>query len=300
MLLRDLDFFILVAETASFRGAAAQADVTQPAITKGIKRLENELGLRLFERDAKGTALTDSGAVFLKRARRLRNDLNDALREASDLRSRALGLLRVGVAPTLVDSFFRKPAAILLGQRPAARFSLQIALSDELFFGLRRGDLDVVLSSIPEPLDPGFRVPPLGYSQLSIVGWRSHPLMSESRVNVQQLVEYQWILPRRGVLARDWIDGLFARHSLPLPVARIELDTLTDALLPILVGTSLLSISSASGQDVGGDLATFPQAELSWRRSIGALTRADISLSPLAQHFYAILVDPIATAHSTP
>lgn len=291
MLLRDLDFFIMVAETGSFRGAAVQADVTQPAITKGIRRLENELGLKLLDRSSKGTSLSDGGSVFLKRARRLRNDLNDALREASDMRSRASGLLRVGVAPTLVESFFRRPSGVLLSQRPAARFSLHIALSDDLFSGLRRGELDMVLSSIPDPVDRIFNVHPIGFSQLKVVACGAHPALSAAKLNVQQLVAYQWILPRRGVLSRDWIDGIFASRGLPLPITRIELDTQTDALLPMIVGTDLLSISSETiGHDSLEALAALPLEELHWRRPIGALTRIDHPLSPLAQHFLEVLV----------
>ena len=69
MLLRDLDFFILLAETRSFRQAAAKTGVTQPAITKGIHRLEDELGLALFERTRTGADLTEAGSAFLRRAR---------------------------------------------------------------------------------------------------------------------------------------------------------------------------------------------------------------------------------------
>lgn len=291
MLLRDLDFFILIAETGSFRRAAAHADVTQPAITKGIKRLESELGFALLERSGKGTILSDAGASFLKRARQLRNDLNDAMREASDLRSRALGLLRVGVAPTLLETFFRQSGAILLDQRPAARFSLQIALSDELFAGLRRGDLDIVLSSIPDPVDRQFSVRPIGFSSLFVVACDAHPLRVASGLQLAQLAAYQWILPKRGVLARDWIDGVFARHGLPLPIAKIEMDTHTDALLPMIVDTELLSIASAptgKGALCTG-LSAIPLDDLRWLRKIGALTRADDPLSPLAQHFFEVL-----------
>lgn len=291
MLLRDLDFFILVADTGSFRGAAVQADVTQPAVTKGIRRLESELGLKLLQRSSQGTSLSEAGALFLKRARRLRNDLNDALREASDMRSRALGVLRVGVAPTLVESFFRRPGAMLLSQRPAARFSLQVALTDQLFSGLRRSELDIVVSAIPDPVDAVFKVHPIGHSRLQVVACRSHPALSAPKLSLQKLVSYQWILPRRGVLSRDWVDGVFARHGLPLPIARIELDTHTDALLPMIVGTDLLSISSDSpGHNALAALAAIPLDELALRRHIGALTRAGSPLSPLAQHFFEVLL----------
>lgn len=296
MLLRDLDFFILIAESGSFRGAAARAGVTQPAVTKGIKRLEAELGLTLLERSGTGTTLSEAGKVFLSRARQLRNDLGDALREANDLRSRALGLLRVGVAPTLVQPFFSRAGEVFLRQRPAARFSLQIGLSDVLFAGLRRGDLDIVLSSIPSSDTAGLSIRTIGFSRLVVVAGQDHPALAKRHPRLEDLVPYPWILPRRGVLARDWVDGVFARRGLPLPVPWIEVDTQTDALLPMIRGTELVSISSVrDGEPMPAGLAAAPLDELSWERTIGAITRADQPPSPLAQHFVELLAaDPPA------
>jgi DNA-binding transcriptional LysR family regulator len=292
MLLRDLEFFALVAETRSFRKAAVRASVTQPAITKGIQRLEDQLGLVLLERTRSGAELTEAGSAFLRHAHQLQRDLSDALRDAADLRSRSGGLLRVGVAPSLVVRFFRNPCAIVMTQRPAARFQLKIALSDELFASLRSGGLDLVLSSIPHPPDPAFDVRQIGFSPVNVVASKAHPLLAARCLRLEQLCDYPWILPRRGVVVRDWLDRTFASRGLKPPPVRVELDTHTDALLPIAAHSEILSVAADLPEtDLRAmGLESIPLTELTWQRPVGALLRAGAAPSPLAEHFVETLL----------
>lgn len=291
MLLRDLDFFISLAEAGSFRRAASRVDVTQPAITKAVRRLEAELGLRLVDRSRTGAELTEAGAAFLKRARRLRQDLEDALREAADLRTRSQGLLRIGCAPSLVAQFFVGPGAVVAEQRPASRFQLSVALSDLLFASLRRGELDLVICTLPERVDSAFEARAIGVSTLTAVASSGHPLLRKPGLQLSDLVDQAWILPRRGVLTRDWLDRVFAMRGLPLPQARVEIDFRADPLLPMAAGSTMLSVvsePSAGGFEEAG-LAALPLEELRWRRTVGALTRAGGPASPLAEHFIEVL-----------
>lgn len=291
MLLRDLEFFVFVAETRSFRKAAERTEVTQPAVTKAINRLERELGLPLLSRTRAGADLTEAGSAFLKRAKQLRLGLQDALLEASDIKSRHQGLLRVGVAPSLVGTFFHRGCAVFIQQRPAARFELAISLSDQLFSKLRRGEVDLVISSLPDLVPEGFSAAVIGQSSLCVVARAEHPVLSKRRLRLEHLSDYHWILPRRGVVARDWLDGLFISRQLPLPVSKIEMDTQTADLLRLAADTDLLSIAPGiSLTDLGAaGLAIVPLPETQWRRAVAALTRAGGSTPPLVSHFVEVL-----------
>ena len=274
--------------------------MTQPAITKGIRRLEDELGLALFERTRTGAELTEAGSAFLRRARQLQKELGEALREAADLRSRSEGLLRVGIAPSLLVRFFREPCKVVMAQRPAARFELKIALSDELVAGLAHGELDMVLSSIPQPPDPALRVQPLGHMPVAVVAGKGHPLLGVPSLNLEQLCAYKWILPRQGVIVRDWLDRVFTSRGLPAPVVRVDMDTQTDALIPIAAGTDLLSIANgmSDAELLAVGLEAIPLPELNWLRPVGALFRANAVISPLAQRFVEVLVSSAASSNS--
>ena len=87
MELRTVDYFLAAAEQGSLRGAAQRLGVTQPALTKAIRRLEDEAGVVLFDRKARGVSLTVYGEAMLRHARNLRASLRDAQEEIAGLRS---------------------------------------------------------------------------------------------------------------------------------------------------------------------------------------------------------------------
>jgi len=291
MLLRDLDYFILVAETGSLRRAAVQAEVTQPAITKGLRRLESELGLVLVERSRQGASLTEAGRSFLDRARRLRRDLDAALQEANDLRAGALGLVRVGVTPALVEPGLKPACQLLMEQRPMARFRVTIGLVDELMMALRRGELDLLISGEIRPAPPDSVVEVIGENELAVVAREGHPLLRRRRLQVADLVDCMWMLPRRGVLSRDWVDAVFASRDLPRPVVRLEFDAAHDGLIPLVLDTDLLTVAGESllRRMHREGLRAFDLPELRWRRAIAGTTRAQGVLSPLARRFIDVL-----------
>ncbi|MDM0118107.1 LysR family transcriptional regulator, partial [Variovorax sp. J22R133] len=97
--LDDIDYFLAVAQHGQVRRAAAALGLSQPALTKGLQRLEKELGFPLFERGARGMTLTPVAEQFRQRTQTLRASLGDAIKEAADLHLGAMGTLRVGVSP---------------------------------------------------------------------------------------------------------------------------------------------------------------------------------------------------------
>lgn len=291
MLLRDLDYFILVAETGSLRRAAIEAEVTQPAITKGLRRLETELGLVLVERSRQGASLTESGRSFLDRARRLRRDLDAALQEANDLRAGALGLVRVGVTPALVEPGLKPACQLLMQQRPMARFRVTIGLVDELMIALRRGELDLVVSGEMRPAPPDTLVEVIGESDLAVVAREGHPLLRRRRAQLADFVDCMWMLPRRGVLSRDWLDSVFVAHGLPRPLARVEFDPTHDALISIVLQSDLVTVGGEwlcrRMRSTGIKLIDFEP--LKWRRSVAVIRRAHLKPSPIVARFLEIL-----------
>lgn len=297
MLSRDLDYFIGIAENGSLRRTAALAGVSQPAVTKGLRRLESELDLVLVERSRSGAVLSESGRAFLGRARWLRREMEVALQHASDLRASAQGLVRVGVTPALVEPVFRPASRRLMAQRPAASFRVQIGLTDELFPALWRGDLDIVLSGIPESPAVNLHITELGQNELRVVAREDHPLFRKRRLKLADLTREEWMLPHRDVLSRDWLEGVFSVRGLPLPTVRIEFTPNHDALLPMVLETDLLSVAGEAvyRRLAPAGLRTIEIDELCWRRPIAALTRADAKPTLIAARFVELLQE--VTAH---
>src|SRR5690606_12679328 len=102
--LRNIETFFWVATLGSFRAASVKLNTTQPAVSQRIASLERDLGVRLFERDARGVTLTAKGHELLSHAERmlqLRRDMLQAAREQNVMR----GPMRIGVAETIVQTW---------------------------------------------------------------------------------------------------------------------------------------------------------------------------------------------------
>jgi DNA-binding transcriptional LysR family regulator len=165
MELRHLRYFVAVAEELHFRRAADRLHVAQPAVSEQIRKLEQELGVRLFDRSQRGVSLTPSGTAMLEEARRVLRQAEVAVRVARSARDRSARRLRVGY---VADSL---PAAVPRGLRRLAQSvsNLEVELetgdAHRLVGDLRLARFDAVVTSLPAPVN-GLRVTPLGQQRV--------------------------------------------------------------------------------------------------------------------------------------
>lgn len=290
--LDDIDYFLAVAAHGKVRAAAAALNVSQPAITQGLQRLEKELGFPLFERSSRGMQLTAVATQFRERTQALRASLGDAIKEAADMHLGELGLLRVGVSPLYAQRLFVPATVALHRQRPAARLRLMLNLNDALVAALRLGDIDLSINALPGVIPPDLHALPLMDDALCLVVREHHPLLSKRRLRLADLVDAQWILPGPAVAARRSVEGRLAEAGLPPPRVTVEVSNTAGGQLNRLVAQSdLVSIMSESqlGMASGQGLAPLPMADARFTRTIGALTRKGVPLPPLAQRFMELL-----------
>lgn len=168
MNLRQLEYFTAVAREGHFGRAAAACHVSQPALSMAIRKLEAELGLRLVRRGgSEAVGLTDAGAALVDRARRAVHDAESIAAEASRLRGRLTGTLRLGVVPTAVAA---APVVLapLLRAHPGVRVEVRTAAGEALAGALARHELDAALA----------------YDDFAAVGLSATPLYRERFVLV--------------------------------------------------------------------------------------------------------------------
>lgn len=150
-LLRHIQYFVTIAEENQFGHAARRLGISQPPLSRGLQRLESELGLRLFERGPRGVSLTDAGTALLPHARRLLRT-ESALREAAETYAPARTGVRVGVVPQLPA----RQAANLAGECAAltgeSGVSLFTAPTSALVEAVGAGRLDVAVVVHPAVL----------------------------------------------------------------------------------------------------------------------------------------------------
>ncbi|WP_332823924.1 LysR family transcriptional regulator [Ramlibacter sp.] len=289
--LDDIDYFLAVAEHGQVRRAASALGLSQPALSKGLQRLEKELGFPLFERGPRGMTLTPIAEQFRQRTQTLRTSLGDAIKEAADLHLGAMGLLRVGVSPLYAQQLFVPACLQLHRQRPAARLRVNINLNDVLIAALRLGDLDLTINAIPRVLPDDLEAVPLMSDDLCMVVREGHPLLSRRRVRLQDLLDAQWMLPGPGVAGRRGVEARLAEAGLPPPRVAIEVSNTAGQLSRLLANSDLVSIMNEAtlAGAAGKGLTPLPFGEARFTRSIGVLLRRNHAPPPLAKRFLEIL-----------
>lgn len=300
MEVRDLDYLLAVAERGSVLRAAEQLGMTQPAVTKAVARLERELDVPLFERDPRGMVPTAAGAALIARARKIRLEYDDAMRELGEMRAGTIGLVRFGFSPTVGASLVYGACNQLLRERPAAKLHLLERLGSELLDALLGGDIDIVVARIPEGGIEGVFAQPLYMDRVFVVADAGHPLAATSNVSLEALAQEEWILPPRRIILRQQIEAAFQAHGLPRPRLRAEMDSNRSAMLGLVQGSRCLSLC---GQEALGQLAhlrplDIPPDRLDLRRRIGILHRSGAYLAPVVRRLIDILQERCAgTSH---
>lgn len=194
MELRHLRYFVAVAEELHFRRAAERLHVAQPAVSEQVRKLEDELGVRLFDRTQRNVGLTDAGAALLTEAYRVLRQAETA-RLAARSASDGPGL-RVGYVPTALRASIPRTLQRLAAAMPNLQTAMEPGSGLELVDAVRAGDLDVAVVSLPVPT-AGVRVTPLGEQRLVAVFPVNQGHAVKPHVDLEQIApERIVVLPR--------------------------------------------------------------------------------------------------------
>jgi DNA-binding transcriptional LysR family regulator len=285
MELRDLEYFAVVAEHAHLGRAAAALGLSQPALSKSLRRLESALQTKLVKRTAKGVELTLEGSTLLTRVSDLRVSLQNVAREITEVGEGRVGRLRIGAGFAISEQFLSTALATVLKNSP--RSSLQITLSDNdlMIPALRNGELDLIINYHPPRLPEGLVFEHLFDDRYVISVAADHPLAKKKRVTLADLANERWALSEPTLLPQQRLNEAFRDHGLPPP--KIALESRSAALrLRTVVSSGLLDFTSeAIIRQVQRDYAvtTLAVPELSMHRPIGAIRRKETYLPPIVK-----------------
>lgn len=288
---RDLDYVLAVGTHGGIGRAAEALGMTQPALTKAIQRVEAQLGVPLFERSALGMRVTQAGTVFMERARRIRLEYDDALKEMRGIQTGEQGLLRLGYSPSMPNALVLGACRQLIRERPVARLRLTMRVARELMDLVQAGDLDLAIAPLPRQANPALLSRELFTDRLAVVADENHPLQGRRNLALADLVDQQWLLPSAHVLIRQQLDSAFAELGLPSPILRVETDFGSTTLFDLVRGTGMLCIAGSTGNSKRAGLRPLAlRADaLDLGRRVGVMMRAGAYLSPLAQRMIDIL-----------
>ena len=165
--LRQLRYFVAVAEELHFRRAAERLYVAQPAISEQIRKLEVELGVRVFDRTPRRVTLTDAGAALLEEARRVLQQAESAQHAARNAHLRAGSRLRIGYPPDALPGVVPRGLRRLAGAAPGIDVALETGNALKLIDAVRNRRIDAVIAALPAPVE-GLRTMSLGDEYLAV------------------------------------------------------------------------------------------------------------------------------------
>jgi DNA-binding transcriptional LysR family regulator len=245
--LRHLRYFVAVAEELHFRHAAERLHVAQPAVSEQIRKLEAELGVRLFERTQRNVSLTVAGAAMLDEARRVLRQADLAMRAARDARRREVGRLRVGYLPDALPASVPRALPHFATAAPGIQVVLEAGRPLQLIDAVRQGSLDVAVVTLPAPAK-ALRVTPLGEDHAIAALPEAHPLSVEAAVHPGRLADLPLVLlPRMANPA--FFDGVIASWraagvaSAPIEAAEAQVE---HALLAVAAGAGVAVVPESA------------------------------------------------------
>lgn len=280
--LSQIRYFKEVAGRGSFSAAAKALNITQPGLTKAVRKLEASLACKLFVRVARGVVLTPQGDALLRHANLLDVQLRDAREEVLSLDRGAVGELRIGAGPSWLSRALPRIVAELSTQYPGLRFQVVGGFNGTLMQALRGGELDLVVSALPDRSPPGLRTVPLTTDTISVIARRNHPLRARRVLRPADTLAYPWVLPGLDVLLRQRLESLFRVAGLEPPTARIESDSISFIAAALREGDMLSFATSQILRSERG-IAPLPIPDLSMTRSAGILFRSSAGITPATQ-----------------
>lgn len=281
----NLHAFIVVAQTASFSQAAEQLHLTQPAVSKRIAALEENLNTRLFDRLGRTVLLTEAGYTLLPRARRILTDLEDSRRALRNLAGHVSGALSIATSHHI--GLHRLPPVLRTFTSRYRHVQLDMHFMDSELAceAVARGDAELGIVTLPPAERPPLSLQPLWTDHLVVVVSHDHPLAGCGDVSALTLSAYPAILPGTITFTRGIIDRIFEPLGLKLKVAFSTnyLETIK-MMVSVGLGWSLLPDNMVDAQ-----LRALHLGPLQATRQLGIVQHTGRTLSNAGQAMIDIL-----------
>jgi DNA-binding transcriptional LysR family regulator len=197
MELRQIRSFLSIAETLHFGRTAELIHISQPALSLQIRALEEEVGVRLFERNRRKTTLTAAGSAFRDDAAAALSQLGQAIRRARLAASGKLGLLRIGFVSTAGSEIVPNIVRQFRKSNPEVDFSLRNILTAEQVQMLETGSLDVGFLRMPVGEDSALDVVTVHREPFVLVVPSSHKLAKRKRVRLREVAGQDFVMYER-------------------------------------------------------------------------------------------------------
>ena len=249
MRLQAIEQFIAVIDAGSIRGAARNLDISQPALTRALQQLEEELGVQLMDRSGRGVTPTAAGSAFLSRARVAEAELRKAAEEAKKTVGDSTRLLALGVSPVGASLLLPELAITLKKLHPTTRMRILETTPSALLSLVRDEVMDLAVTQRTRiHLDAGLDYRPLAEVQMRLAVRPGHPLLSKlnklgKRVpsTLADLVPASWLYMTAHDSSDDIVSRSFIASGLPVPLPAVHCGSYFVAL-ELIASTDMVGV----------------------------------------------------------
>jgi LysR family transcriptional regulator, transcription activator of glutamate synthase operon len=278
----DYEWFITLAELQHVTAAAEQLRIAQPTLTRMLARLEQRLGVELFDRRGRRLSLNAYGRIFYQHARRAKLELDSARRAIEDLTNPAVSEIRLGFLPSLGAAVVPRLIADFAKASPCVTFALEADAAASLADAVEAGSLDIGVVS-PRPAQPTLAWRSMFRQRLGVAVPRDHRLTGAAEVSMTDLANEPFVTMHPGFGMRRLLDELCAAAQFQPRIALEASDLSTSAgLVDAGLGISLMPID---GSEYTSGVVILRLTDADAYRDVGMIWNSGRPLSRAARDF---------------
>jgi len=290
--IQNLKAFLLVAQTGSFSLAAERLHLTQPAVSKRVALLEEQLGASLFDRIGRNISLTEAGQALLPHAKTVQVEILAALQSVRDLSGDVAGQLRLATSHHI--GLHRLPPVLshFSGSFPEVQIDLDFMDSEQAYELIMQGKVELAIVTLAPTSEASLVTLPLWPDPLDFMVATHHPLASRPDWSLQALSEHPAILPGLNTYTGQIVKKLFDRHELGLQVS-MATNYLETVRMMASVGLGWTVLPRSMADD---SLLTLRLSKTRIERTLGIVYHRGRSLSRAANAFIDALQSSVGGA----
>lgn len=290
MQLSQITAFLTIAELESFSLAAERLHITQPAVSKRIRQLEQSMKTSLFDRIGKRSILTPNGLAFLPHAERILHEVKNYRSSLNGQNDRPSGSLTLATSHHI--GLHRLPQILrdFKIKYPQVDLDLHFMDSEDACVAIANNEIELAIVTLPENADAQLNLETIWIDTLQIVLAPDHPLANDDHIDQVKLLDFPAILPSMGTFTRKIINNYFSNNKDQI---KIILETNYLETIKVMVsanlGWSMLPTSMLDNTVIGKPLNNSQMHGLEIQRVLGIVTRQNRTLSLSSQAFILML-----------
>ncbi len=276
-------YFLAACQHRNMTTAAAELNISQPALTQAIARMEDLLEAQLFDRSKRPFVLTPYGEVVRAHALNMERSTADMKKQLNAMRQGIGGSLRFGCGPDWVNEILPLAISRMNKTAPDIHFDMRVTLNDDLHALLDSGVIDFFFSAISDAfIGSDYDIEILLRDNMVVVARSDHPLCRQGPIDLEKTTEAQWVLTGDGTYGRQLLTRLFHQNRIVMPKPSVETNSVR-AMVNIVRSSDMLGFMSTTHRAGYPDIVQVPIKTAMPPRAVGVTWRSDKPLLPSAR-----------------